>query len=207
MKYILTPILILLASSALALPQTTSKLDGYDGLKIENLNSEQCSLVFPEGYGLNEDQLKKLISMSDGAIEHDLGCMAPAAFHSLDQIVILATELQSSDAADLIFMKKFTNLGVSISEEFTAEYQISVLRKYKKAKEYFELNTKLAGKIPKLLVNTLCNEWAYDFEQVKTLIQDLDPNDLGDIAISFKKGCDAEIQKIPYLNNRHNKPM
>ena len=197
----------MLASAVLALPQTTSKLDGYDGLKIENMNSERCSLIFPEGYGLKKDQLEKLISMSNGAIEHDLGCMAPAAFHSLGQMVILATELQNSNAADLILMEKFTNLGVSISEEFTAEYQIPVLKKYKKAKEYFELNTELAGEIPKLLVNTLCNEWAYDSGKIKALIHGLESNDLGGIAIGFKKACDAEIQKIPYLNNTHNKPI
>ena len=197
----------MLASFVLALPPTTSKLDGYDGLKIESLNSDQCSLIFPKGYGLKQEELKKLISMSDGAIEHDLGCMAPIAFHSLDHIVMLATDLQNPEAADLILMEKFKNLGVSISEEFTAEYQIPVLIRYKRANEYFKLNSELAERIPNLLVNTLCNEWAYDAGKVSALIQGPKSNGLGELASRFEKACDTEIQGIPYLNKVHNKSM
>ena len=199
MKYLITLSVLLLSGLAWALPSTTSGLNGFEGIKIENIDSDMCNLVFPKEYGLKYEQLQNLIAMSNDAIEHDIGCMAPAAFHSLKHIRMLAIDFQNDSAADLILKEKFNNLGVSISEEFTDEYQIPVLKGYKGSSQYFKLNPSLPKKLSNLLVNTLCNEWAYNPEKIELLVSDLGKNNIGDMAKDFKKACDDEIRKIPYF--------
>ncbi len=199
MNYLVYFILLFSSVFASALPLTTSGLNGFDGIKVQHLSDGKCQLSFPKGYGLSERQLINLVQMSNNLVEHDIGCMAPSAYHALNQIRRLATEEQNDSAADLLLKNKFDGLGVSISEGFTEEYQIPVLLKYRKAKEYLSRYPDIAKNMPLSLVHAICSEWGYSKESVKSLIDGLKSNGLDYLANNFKEECDDELERNPHI--------
>lgn len=69
------------------IPDKTSKLNGWQGIKIVQGKrcADCCDLIFPNNFGYkNRNQLNDLLKIiRSRKISHDLGCMAPSPYYAL----------------------------------------------------------------------------------------------------------------------------
>ncbi len=117
----------------LQMPKKKSELNGWQGLKIQKNGSKLCTLIFPENYGLaNNDELMVLRKLANSSLDHDLDCVLQVNSAALNQIKFLAVKKDDVNAASMLLNpEKYggVELDGELAEEYAGEYQLPVLEK------------------------------------------------------------------------------
>lgn len=117
----------------LQMPKKKSELNGWQGLKIKSEGPVLCKLIFPENYGLtNNEELMVLRKLANSNLDQDLDCVLQVNSSALNQIRFLAVKKDDVNAASMLLNpNKFGGfeLDGELAEEYAGEYQLPVLEK------------------------------------------------------------------------------
>lgn len=118
-------------SGNLQIPKKKSELNGWQGLMIKKKSPTLCKLIFPESYGLaNEEELLVLRKLANANLDHDLDCVLQVNSAALDQIRLLAVKKQDFNAAKMLLTPSSYggfDLDGELAEEYAGEYQLPVI--------------------------------------------------------------------------------
>lgn len=202
--------LVMYSLSLLAdVPERTSMLNGWKGLKVVvdtgDGSGKHCRVVFPEGFGsVNADDYKDLMTIIRGErpTVYDQKCIGSLKSEALEHLVTLATQHQNQRTADNLLKPSASEdlkLDGHLAEEFSIDQQRRVLLAYKKADSLLRQYPGLEGVLVERLVSGLCNEWGYmEYKDKReSLAKGLRNNGLGNMANKFESDCSASIANNP----------
>jgi hypothetical protein len=190
-------------------PQRTSNLNGWKGLKVVVDKSDgpkqYCRVVFPAGFGsINEDDYKDLLTIirRERPTIYDHKCIGSLKSEALEHLVSLATRLQNQRAADSLLKPSASEdlkLDGALAEEFAIDQQRRVLLAYKKAGSLLRQYPGSEDSLVERLVYGLCNEWGYmEYKDMReNLAKGLRSNGLGNMAKKFESDCSVSIKNNP----------
>lgn len=209
--------LLMYSLSLLAeVPERTSMLNGWKGLKVTvdtgDRSGKHCRVVFPKGFGsVNADEYKDLMTIIRGerpAI-YDHKCIGSLKSEALEHLVTLATQHQNLRTADNLLKPSASEdlkLDGHLAEEFTIDQQRRVLLAYKKSDSLLRQYPGLEAVLVERLVYGFCNEWGYMEHKDKreSLAKGLRNNGLSNMAKKFESDCSASIKKNPDIQRLLN---